>query len=296
MGSAEALTTATSAVSSAAATGSWVLVKNVHLAPQWLQNLEKRLDSLKPHPEFRLFLSMESSPKIPVNLLRASRVLMFEQPAGIKANMRDSLASLRQAKGNGGEQPVEKTRVYFLLSFLHAIIQERLRYAPRLGWHGFWEFNDSDFECAVTIIDYWISTTASGRSNIAPSAIPWEMIRRLVAVTCYGGKIDNADDFAVLTHLVATVFTPAAFEESHSLALSDTLTGEKRLEVPGGIRKQEFNDWVGRLPEREPPSWLGLEEKAEKLLLSAQATEMVGNLKRVMGVLDEGEAVMAEAE
>jgi len=27
---------------------------------------------------------------------------------------------------------------------LHAVVQERLRYAPNLGWKGFWEFNDSD--------------------------------------------------------------------------------------------------------------------------------------------------------
>lgn len=141
MGSNEGLQSADKAISNAAATGTWVLVKNVHLAPSWLQSLEKRLDSLKPHKDFRLFLSMESSPKIPVNLLRASRVLMFEQPAGIRANMKDSLSSLSL---RASKPPVEKARVYLLLCFLHAVVQERLRYAPSLGWKGFWEFNDSD--------------------------------------------------------------------------------------------------------------------------------------------------------
>lgn len=141
MGSNEGAATADKAISNAATTGNWVLVKNVHLAPQWLQSLEKRLEALKPNPDFRLFLSMESSPKIPVNLLRASRILSYEQPAGIRANMKDSLSSLAE-KVN--QQPVEKARVYLLLSFLHAVVQERLRYAPSLGWKGFWEFNDSD--------------------------------------------------------------------------------------------------------------------------------------------------------
>lgn len=141
MGSNEGLTTADKAISHAAATGSWVLIKNVHLAPTWLQSLEKRMDSLKPHSDFRLFLSMESSPKIPVNLLRASRVLMYEQPAGVRANMRDSLSSVST---RAIKTPVEKTRLYLLLSFLHAVVQERLRYAPSLGWRSFWEFNDSD--------------------------------------------------------------------------------------------------------------------------------------------------------
>lgn len=141
MGSNEAVTSADRAILDAATTGNWVLVKNVHLAPQWLQSLEKKLEGLKPNPDFRLFLSMESSPKIPVNLLRASRILSYEQPAGIRANMKDSLSSLAV---KATKPPVEKGRIYLLLSFLHAVIQERLRYAPTLGWKGFWEFNDSD--------------------------------------------------------------------------------------------------------------------------------------------------------
>lgn len=146
MGSNEGLASADKAIANAAATGSWVLIKNVHLAPFWLQSLEKRLNSLRPHVDFRLFLSMESSPKIPVNLLRASRVLMYEQPAGVRANMKDSLLSV---SARATKQPAEKARLYLLLSFLHAVIQERLRYAPALGWKGYWEFNDSDVSRAV---------------------------------------------------------------------------------------------------------------------------------------------------
>ncbi len=141
MGSTEGAASADKAIGNAAATGSWVLIKNVHLAPLWLQSLEKRLNSLKPHSDFRLFLSMESSPKIPVNLLRASRILMYEQPAGVRANMKDSLSVVSD---RAVKPPAEKARLYLLLSFLHAVIQERLRYAPTLGWKGFWEFNDSD--------------------------------------------------------------------------------------------------------------------------------------------------------
>ena len=94
MGSSEGVGSADKAISEAAVTGSWVLVKNVHLALQWLQGLEKRLDSLKPHSEFRLFLSMESTPKIPVNLLRISRVLMCEQPAGNQSKYQGFFASV----------------------------------------------------------------------------------------------------------------------------------------------------------------------------------------------------------
>lgn len=140
MGSKKSQDVADKAIADASSNGRWVLVKNVHLTPEWLQSLEKRLEARRPHPDFRLFLSMEAQPKIPVNFLRASRIMMNEQPAGVRANMKDTMNSVAD---KATKDPREKTRVYFLLSFLHAVIQERLRYAP-MGWKQFWEFNDAD--------------------------------------------------------------------------------------------------------------------------------------------------------
>ncbi|CAG8238014.1 unnamed protein product [Penicillium salamii] len=288
MGSNEGLESADKAISNAAAVGNWVLVKNVHLAPAWLQSLEKRLDSLKPHPQFRLFLSMESSPRIPVNLIRASRVLMYEQPAGVRANMKDSLSSLN---ARASKSPVEKARVYLLLCFFHAVVQERLRYAPSLGWKGFWEFNDSDYECSAFIIDHWVDSVAQGRSNVAPQKIPWEMIRTLVA-EMYGGKIDDADDYRQLESLVHSFLTPAAFEDDYKL-VSD-VENDDLLTLPGTTSMRDFVTWVNKLPEREPPTYLGLPANAEKLLLVGHGRKMISDLSRVTTLLDEGEQLMVD--
>lgn len=297
MGSNEGLASADKAIANAAQTGSWVLIKNVHLAPTWLQSLEKRMESLNPNLEFRLFLSMESSPKIPVNLLRASRVLMYEQPAGVRANMKDSMSSLstRSVKA-----PVERTRLYLLLSFLHAVVQERLRYAPNLGWKGFWEFNDADYECSAFVVDTWVDVAAQNRTNIAPQNIPWDMIRYLVTET-YGGKIDDEGDFGMLRQIVETFLTPKAFDIGHKLvdssgggAAAELSEGEGDLVVPSGTSLPEFMGWIQRLPEREPPTYLGLPANAEKLLLVGLGKSLIGNLKKVTDLLDEGEALAVE--
>ncbi|KAK1146072.1 dynein heavy chain [Aspergillus melleus] len=289
MGSNEGIETADKAISSAATAGTWVLVKNVHLAPSWLQSLEKRLESLKPHEDFRLFLAMESSPKIPVNLIRASRVLMYEQPAGVRANMKDSLSSLST---RAGKPPVEKARVYLLLCFLHAVLQERLRYAPSLGWKGFWEFNDSDYECCAFIIDHWVDVLAQGRSNVAPQKLPWDMIRTLVTET-YGGKVDDYGDFKQLENLVHSFLTPAAFEDDYKLVSG--VENDECLTLPGQTGIRDFGEWVNRLPEREPPTYLGLPANAEKLLLVGHGNKMVSDLARVTELLDEGEQLMIDA-
>lgn len=115
------------------------MLKNVHLAPGWLMQLEKKLHSLQPHACFRLFLTMEINPKVrgsrethclggsawrlwsacmwlsghalqttavmgarlpqvPVNLLRAGRIFVFEPPPGVKANMLRTFSSIPVAR------------------------------------------------------------------------------------------------------------------------------------------------------------------------------------------------------
>ena len=112
MGSPEGFTEAEKAISSASRNGKWVLLKNVHLAPTWLQQLEKKLHSLKAHQNFRLFLTTEISPKLPVNMLRTARILTYEPPPGIKSSM---VATFTNTTNRMQAQPAERARLYFLL-------------------------------------------------------------------------------------------------------------------------------------------------------------------------------------
>lgn len=149
------------------------------------------------------------------------------------------------------------------------------------------------YECCSFIVDTWIDSVAAGRSNIAPAKIPWPMLRTLVT-EMYGGKIDNESDWRVLASLVDEVLTPAAFEDNFEIV--KTTEQGKGLELPSTTGWTEFMGWVDELPEREPPTYLGLPANAEKLLLVGQAENMLANLRRVVEMLDEGEQIMAEAE
>ena len=61
------------------------------------------------------------------------------------------------------------------------------------------------------------------------------------------------------------------------------------LVLPEGTSKETFLNWVEALPDREPPSYLGLPDNAEKALLLGQGKKMVEQVKTIMEVLDEGE-------
>ncbi|KII86419.1 hypothetical protein PLICRDRAFT_44012 [Plicaturopsis crispa FD-325 SS-3] len=290
MGSQEGFTLADQAIATASRQGSWVLLKNVHLAPSWLGQLEKKLQTLNPHRNFRLFLTMEANPSIPVNILRQSRLIMNEPPPGIKANLLDSLRSIpgtRLAQG-----PAEKVRLYFLLAWFHAVVQERLRYAP-LGWSKAYDFNDSDMASAFGTIDTWLNTVAKGRTNIDPVSIPWDALRTLVKQSVYGGRVDSDFDQRILDAFVDGLFTPSAYNVDFDLVPS--ITGSQLLAAPDGTKMDHFLSWVQGLPDREPPSWLSLPPTAERVIAVAQGNELLSKLRKMRMLADDDDEVTPAA-
>lgn len=290
MGSAEGFALADQAISTAIKTGNWVMLKNVHLAPSWLGQLEKKLHSMKPHRSFRLFLTMETNPKVPVNLLRMSRILMFEPPPGIKANLQESLRSIPPSRLARG--PTERARLYFMLAWLHAVVQERLRYVP-LGWTKVYEFNDSDQDCAFSTIDKWLDTASGGRANISPEKIPWDAIRSLLKQSIYGGRIDNEYDQRLLDSFVNTLFTPECYDIDFQLVKGSS-EHEKSIVVPDGTKMEQFLDWVGKLPDREPPTWLGLPSNAERVLLTLKGNKMLSKVRKMKSLSDDDETAYTQ--
>jgi dynein heavy chain 1, cytosolic len=117
------------------------------------------------------------------------------------------------------------------------------------------------------------------------------MIRYLVTET-YGGKIDDEGDFALLGQLVSQFLTPNAYDSDHRLV--DGPDGG--LIVPSGTNLQDFMGWIHNLPEREPPTYLGLPANAEKLLLIGLGRSLMGNLQKVLQLLDEGEQLVTESQ
>lgn len=273
MGSSEGKVNADKAVQLASQNGTWVLLQNVHLSSEWLKIIEKRLQTMRMHPGFRLFFTTNANAKIPATLLRMSRVLIVESPPGIKSSMQSSLSDISAEQI--AKTPVERGRLYYLLSWVHGIIQERMRFKS-LGWSKPYDFNESDYESGLFVIDKWIDGLAKSRSNISPSAIPWKALQVLIAKTIYGGKIDKPKDESIVVSLVNRVFTADAYNIGFQL-----VDGVDSTNVPEGSTLNDFMKWVASLPEREPPTWLGLSENADEQMLALEGAQIVKNSIRV---------------
>ena len=191
MGSAEGFTEADKLIAQAAKTGSWVLLRNVHLCTDWLSLLEKKMHGLTANANFRLFLTCNIHPKLPSALLRASEVVVFEASTGIKANIQRFYNGIPAARIE--RQPAERGRLYALLAWFNAVVHERLRYTP-VGWTKHYEFTDADTSCAVDVIDQWVDLAAGSRAHIDPSDLPWQALKVLLSQSLFGGRVDHVFD------------------------------------------------------------------------------------------------------
>lgn len=286
IGSAEGYALAEQAIQTASKSGHWVLLKNVHLAPSWLVELEKKIHRLTPHENFRLFLTMEINPKVPSTLVRSSNTFVFERPAGIKVSLQRSFKTLLNPERTD-RVPVERSRLHFLLCWLHAVVQERLRYTP-IGWTKVYEFNEADQRCTLDSIDQWIDSVSQGRSNVPPEQIPWDALQATVAKSLYGGKVDNEFDDKILISFVAELFREQSFDPNFAL-----FQGANPLILPEARNLAQYSDWVDNLPDAETPEWSGLPNNAEKLAKSLEAKAMLG---KVVSIQSTGEEELAYSE
>jgi dynein heavy chain 1 len=183
--------------------------------------------------------------------------------------------------------PVERSRLHFLLAWLHAVVQERLRYAP-LGWSKTFEFNESDMRCALDTIDTWVDVAAHGRGNLPPERIPWSALKTLLAQTVYGGRIDNPFDQRLLESFLDHLFRPQAFDEAFPLTPYALADPGDRLTAPEGKSREDFARWVREaIPKRETPGWLGLPENAEMMLLVEAGRRSLARLLKLQSMEDD---------
>jgi dynein heavy chain 1 len=283
LGSPEGYDLAEKAINSGAKEGWWVILKNIHLAPHWIEQMEKKLHRLTPHQNFRLILTMEINPCISTNLIRMSNRLIYEAPAGMKASLKRTLAAMPEERMS--KAPAERSKLYLLVAWLHGVILERLRYTP-LGWSKKYEFNDSDLRCTMDAIDQWVDAAAQGKSNLSPDKIPWKALRTLLLQVFYGGRIDNEFDVKLLSGFLDQLFTEKAFDSDFALVKE----GSEHIPMPEGSKKAQFMEWVDNLPGDDSPVWLGLPATSEVMLREAAGKEMLRHLLTIQSVsYDDGE-------
>ena len=79
------------------------------------------------------------------------------------------------------------------------------------------------------------------------------------------------------------LFSLQAFEADFKLVNDENV----RLSIPNGIKKEHFVNWIEGLKTVQTPSWLGLPNSAENVLLTKICNEIINKLLAISILHDE---------
>ena len=99
-----------------------------------------------------------------------------------------------------------------------------------------------------------------------PEGIPWDALQALMSCI-YGGRIDNEFDQKLLTAFLVKLFKQECLGESFKL-FSDRLDVISLDLSRNASLKSDYLDWISKINSNQKPSWLGLPNNAERILLT----------------------------
>ena len=92
-----------------------------------MNEVDKLLSTLKKHENFRLIATTEEHENFPAILLERCFKINYETPPGLKKNIERAYGIIREQDYCKDET---KSKMMFVLSFFHAVVQERRNYVP----------------------------------------------------------------------------------------------------------------------------------------------------------------------
>ena len=149
-------------------------------------------------------------------------------------------------------------REFFETRNLHAIVLERVRFAP-VGWTKVYEFSDSDLACAITIMDNFLDAIPgiTQLDYVNPEKIPFGAMRNMFHTVVYGGRIENPFDSQLLQTIIDHLFDEEVFQSNYSV--NKTHVDSERLLAPEGKIRDDFVSWIRQLPIKGSPTWVDRE-------------------------------------
>lgn len=245
---------------SCASKGEWLCLKNLHLVPNFLPELEKTLNSLELNSGFKLFLTTEEHPKFPTVLLSCCYKFSYEAPPGIRMNAERVFTTIGSSMLK--QMTNEEARITNILAIFHALLQERRTYIPQ-GWSKYYEFSLSDFKSGSQVLE----TVMMDRKQV-----DWPGLYGLFENAIYGGRIDRLVDLDVLRAYLETMFNEETLKTG-KLGIGVT--------VPNSLDMKDHVKVLNQLPDINKPSYFGL-PNVFQLSIKRNAVFNTSNLLKVL--------------
>jgi dynein heavy chain len=238
---------ATQMLQQGASRGHWVILQNCHLLTSFLKDLEKLIEklTLRPHPDFRVWLTSDPCDKFPVGLLQRAQKVVTEPPSGLQLSIRQSFSTITEEQFEECPHFAFKPLVY-VLAFFHAVIQERRKYG-KIGWNVPYDFNNSDFTVSMKLLSTYLTKAFDNQDTL----LAWGSICYLIGEAMYGGRVtDQYDRRVLMTYLDEYMgdFLFDDFQVFHFFQSEQT-----SYDLPEGKTLLDFTTSIDQLPAITSP-------------------------------------------
>ncbi|KAI3646052.1 hypothetical protein MP228_008980 [Amoeboaphelidium protococcarum] len=279
MGTAENEEEAGQMIRQAMREGCWFMATNIHLSVGWIQNFKQTflLDNgaiqarTVNNDGFRLILVGQISRAIPASLVEHCRKVFFDNSSSLKSTVSSKLSMV--VTDQSDRLPFERTRLAFMLTWLYAVVCERMKHVP-LGWSKEYEFSDLDFKMAVQMIDRILMVVANGKSNINVQQLPLQQFKFVLMNLIYGSSLENEFDQRILKSLVDSLMSVDVFGKECMLL------GQKELALSASGQYQDLQKFADGLSQNTMPQWIGLPEDSDIVMAQSRVQKALLMLQR----------------
>ena len=230
--------------------GKWVCLENVHLMESWMGTLERlceEFDEDFDHNDFRLWLTSMPSPKFPVLVLQNGVKMTLEPPAGVRANMLGSFASIDASWLEDCAKPHAFKKMIFGICFFHAVMRERGKFGP-IGWNIPYTFSTADLQITRDQLKVFLDSYAE---------VPFDTLCYLTSECNYGGRVTDDKDRRYINNAVSDYYTASILDDAYKFSpLDEYYSPSSELDHTG------IQNFIRELPMLERPEVFGLHENA----------------------------------
>ena len=250
--------------------GGWVFLQNVHLMQRWLPTLDEKLETLSPHPNFRVFISAEPPPlpymkNIPEGLLQSCICVANEPPSDLKANLTRAWTTFSQGRIDSSSKPHVFKGCLFGLSFFHSVMLGRRRFGFQ-GWSRAYGFNMGDLRICSDVLESYL--------NRKTKIVPWQDLRYIFGEIMYGGHITDFFDRRTNNTYLSVIFNEGL--------LKKTELAPKLVCPDANIWDySSYSEFISKSLPPESPLIYGLHPNAEIGFLSNKAETLFQTVLRL---------------
>jgi len=256
--------------------GHWVMLQNVHLMPSFLRGLEEKLAdyaAVGSNPQFRLFLTSDPAPAIPIGLLERCIKLTNEPPAGMKANLLRAFQFF--TKEDFDEKEPKLKTILFGLSYFHAVMVERRKFGPK-GWNMHYNFSIGDLRDSANVCANYLD-----KAQASSGKVPWEDLRYIFGAIMYGGYITDDWDRIFCSSFLLNLMNEQLFED---VELFPFIEGKNNItfKCPNAWPWEKYVEYIRDELPPETPLAFGMHPNAEIDFRTTQCKSLFAQLIELM--------------